>query len=136
MLGKIAVQISYDLENSTAYDYTLQAPNSLGLVSMQRLKSNGSLVDGKGLDWSLAEPTHHLWTTEQKTVLIPAHQTARIVFVISYDINGDDDVATSITDWTKEATQKEFARLWLPKTPSHLKTQRFRSFVRSWWLPR
>ena len=28
------------------------------------------------------------------------------------------------------------ARLWLPKTPSDLKTQRFRSFVRSWWLPR
>lgn len=110
LLGKITVQISYDLENSTAYDYTLQAPNSLGLVSMQRLKSNGSLVDGKGLDWSLVEPTHHLWMTEQKTVLIPAHQTARVVFAISYDINGDDAVATSITDWTKEATQKEFAR--------------------------
>jgi hypothetical protein len=77
---------------------------------MQRLKSNASLVDGKGLDWSLAEPTHHLWMTEQKTVLIPAHQTARVVFVISYDINGDDAVATSITDWMKEATQKEFAR--------------------------
>jgi hypothetical protein len=24
--------------------------------------------------------------------------------------------------------------LWLPKTPSDLKTQGFRSFVRSWWL--
>jgi hypothetical protein len=48
--------------------------------------------------------------TEQKTVLIPAHQTARVVFVITYDIYGDDTVATSITDWTKEATQKEFAR--------------------------
>jgi len=24
-------------------------------------------------------------------------------------------------------------RLWLPKTPSVLKTQRFRAFVRSWW---
>jgi hypothetical protein len=28
LLGKITVQISYDLENSTAYDYTLQGPNS------------------------------------------------------------------------------------------------------------
>jgi len=26
--------------------------------------------------------------------------------------------------------------LWLPKTTSDLKTQRFRSFVRSWRLPR
>lgn len=110
LLGKITVRISYDVENSTAYDYTLQAPNSAGLVSMQRLKSNGSLVDGKGLDWSLAEPAHHPWMTEQKTVLIPAHQTARVAFAISYDIDGDDAVATSITDWTKEATQREFAR--------------------------
>jgi hypothetical protein len=110
LLGKISARISYDLENSTAYDYTLQDSKSLGLVSLQRLKSNGSLVDGKGLDWSLAEPTHHLWMTEQKTVLIPAHQTARVVFFIAYDIDGDDAVATSITDWTKKQTQKEFAR--------------------------
>jgi multidrug efflux pump subunit AcrB len=27
-------------------------------------------------------------------------------------------------------------RLWLPKTPSDLKIQGFRSFVRLWWLPR
>ena len=26
--------------------------------------------------------------------------------------------------------------LCIPKTPSDLKMQRFRSFVRSWWLPR
>jgi hypothetical protein len=110
LLGKITVQVSYDVENSTAYDYTLQAPNSAGLVSMQRLKSNGSLVDGKGLVWSLAEPLHHLWTAEQKPVLIPAHQTARIVFAISYDINGDDSVATSVTNWTEKQTQKDFAR--------------------------
>ena len=110
VLGKINLKVSYDLENSTAYDFTLYAPNSAGLVSMQRLKSNGSLVDGKRLDWSLAEPTHHLWMTEQKIILIPAHQTARVVFFISYDINGDDPVATSITNWTKEETTKEFAR--------------------------
>ena len=28
-----------------------------------------------------------------------------------------------------------FARLWLPKTPSDLKTQEFRPFMRSWRLP-
>ena len=26
--------------------------------------------------------------------------------------------------------------VWVPKTPSDLKIQGFRSFVRSWWLPR
>ena len=26
--------------------------------------------------------------------------------------------------------------LWLPKTPSDLKTQGFQPFVRLWWLPR
>jgi len=29
----------------------------------------------------------------------------------------------------------EFRQVCLPKTRSALKTQRFRSFVRSWWLP-
>jgi NAD(P)-dependent dehydrogenase (short-subunit alcohol dehydrogenase family) len=33
-----------------------------------------------------------------------------------------------------DMSQVADANLWLPKTPSDLKTQRFRSFVRSWWL--
>src|SRR6516164_4632171 len=30
---------------------------------------------------------------------------------------------------------RRFGWVWLLKTPSELKTQKFRSFVRSWWLP-
>jgi len=42
------------------------------------------------------------------------------------------------TNLKAENAQELWAKymLWLPKTPSDLKTQRFRSFVRSWWLPR
>jgi hypothetical protein len=110
LLGKTTVQASYDLENSTSSDYTLQPPQSAGLVAMQKLKSNGSMVEGKGLKWSLAEPLHHLWTAEQKPILIPAHQTVRVVFAIDYDIDNDDPAATSITDWKSKSTQRDFAR--------------------------
>jgi hypothetical protein len=110
LLGKTTVQVSYDLENSTNYDYRLEPPETVGLVAMQKLKSNGSLVDGKGLKWSLAEPLNHLWTAEQKAILIPAHQTVRVVFAIDYEIDDDDSAATNITDWTKAETQKDFAR--------------------------
>jgi hypothetical protein len=110
LLGKTTVQVSYDLENSTDSDYTLPQPDSAGLIAMQKLKSNGSLVDGKGLKWSLAEPLNHLWTAEQKTILIPAHQTVRVVFAIDYDIDDDDAEATAVTDWTNNEVQKHFAR--------------------------
>ena len=39
--------------------------------------------------------------------------------------------------WTSEAIAIGLPnRLWLPKTPSDLKTQGFQPFVRLWWLPR
>ena len=110
LLGKVTVQFSYDLKNTTNSDYTLQLPDSSGLVPMQRLKSNGTLVDGKGLKWSLSEPFGHLWTAEQRPILIPAHQTVRVVFSIDYDINGDDAAATSVTDWSQKDTQRSYAR--------------------------
>ena len=31
-------------------------------------------------------------------------------------------------------TNRGLTLVWLPNTPSALKTQRFRAFVRSWWL--
>jgi hypothetical protein len=36
----------------------------------------------------------------------------------------------------RRGTSSPCAILWLPKTPSDLKTQGFRPFVGSWWLPR
>lgn len=109
-LGQFTLQVSYDLKNSTDSDYTLEAPESSGLVSMQRLKSNGSMVDGKGLKWSVAQPLNRLWMSDQKTILIPVHRTVRVVFAMDYPINDDDTVATALTDWTKEENRAVFGR--------------------------
>jgi hypothetical protein len=110
LLGKTTVQVSYDLENTTASDYTLQPPQSAGLTAMQELKPNGTLVEGKNLKWSLAEPLNHLWTADQKPILIPAHQIVRVVFSMEYEINDDDSSATSITDWNDKTVRRDFAR--------------------------
>jgi hypothetical protein len=119
-LGEMTVQISYDLENSTNLDYTMEPPQTAGWIPMQRLKSNGTLVDGKGLKWSAAEPFGHLWISDRKAILIPAHQTVRVFFSIDYVINDGDSVATSITDWKKEGVQRNFARHELGNTDSFL----------------
>jgi len=76
---------------------------------MQRLKSNRSLIDGKGLKWSVAEPLNHLWVSDGKTILIPAHQTVRVSLSYGYDLDDDDPVAAGITDWKSEEVRKEFA---------------------------
>jgi hypothetical protein len=68
------------------------------------------LIDGKGLKWAVAEPMNHLWVSDGKTILIPAHQTVRVSLSMNYGINGDDSMATSIADWNDEGKQREFAR--------------------------
>lgn len=114
--GKLTVVVSYDLENHTNSDYTLEPPQTSGLVPMKRLKSNGSLFDGKGLKWSIAESLNQVWTSEGKAILIPAHQTVRVVFTMDYDILGDDPAASSVADWSNKGVEKEFARHLLKDT--------------------
>jgi hypothetical protein len=109
-LGKMTLQISYDLENSTTSDYTLEPPNASSLIPMQKLKPNGTLIDGKGLKWAVAEPMNHLWVTDGKAVLIPALQTVRVSFSMDFDIDDDDSSATSVIDWNDKDKQREFAR--------------------------
>ena len=117
-LGEMTVQISYDLENTTNLDYMLGPPQTTGLIPMQRLKSSETLIDGKRLKWSAAEPFNHLWISDRKAILIPAHQTVRVFFFIDYTINDNDPVATSVTDWTKAGVQQEFERHLLKDTDS------------------
>jgi hypothetical protein len=113
LLGKITLQLSYNLYNSTKSDYTLAPPGTSGLIPMQLLKSNNVLIDGKGLKWSIAEPTDHLWVTDTNTVLIPALQTVRVSFAMEYDINDERSDAIAITDWSDDSVQKKFARALL-----------------------
>jgi hypothetical protein len=120
LLGKITVQFSYDLENSTNSDYTLDTPESLSLIPMQRLKLNRSLIDGKGLRWSVAEPLNHLWVSDGKTILIPAHQTVRISFSHEYDLDDDDSMAANVTDWSSEEVRKDVARHLLKDTDAFI----------------
>lgn len=110
LLGTFTLKVSYDLKNSTDSDYTLETPDASGLVPMLRLRSNGSMVDAKGLKWSVAEPLNHLWMADHKTILIPAHQAVRVVFAMDYQINGDDRVATTVADWAKQENRSAFGR--------------------------
>ena len=109
-MGKITLQVSYDLENSTNSDYTLEPPSASYVIPMQKLEPNGTLIDGKALKWAITEPMNHLWVLDEKAILIPAHQTVRVSFSMDYDINGDDSMATTITDWGSETKQRDFAR--------------------------
>jgi hypothetical protein len=117
-LGAMTVQICYDMENSSNVDYTLEPPQAAGLFAMQRLKSTGTLVDGKRLKWSATEPFHHEWIPDRKGILIPAHQTVRVYFFMDYVISDDDAFATSVRDWNKAGVEQEFARHELGDTES------------------
>lgn len=109
VLGKMTLQVSYDLENSTRSDYTLEPPGTADLIPMQRLTSNNVLIDGNGLKWSVGEYMSHLWVTDPKAVLVPALQTVRVSFSMDYELTDENSDAVSVTDWNDDA-QKKVAR--------------------------
>jgi hypothetical protein len=109
-LGKMTLQLSYDLENTTRSDYTLQPPSSSDLIPMQRLMASKTLTDAKGLKWSVAESQNHLWVTDPKAVLIPAQQTVRVSFNMDYDLTDENSDAVKVTDWNGGGVQKKIAR--------------------------
>jgi hypothetical protein len=129
VLGKMRVQLYYDLENTTSLDYTLEPPQYSTIVSLQKLKSRGSLVDGKGLAWEIARRPSNLATdTEGKGILIPAQQTVRVLFTINYEIIDDSDLA-KISDWGSSNVQKEFVQSMLEDVDSFVlldESQRYR----------
>ena len=112
VIGSFHARLFYDLENTTAFDYTLDPPDSASVVPMERLKENGSLVDGNGLKWALAAPSSRIIRAaeENKPIVIPAHETVRIEFDAVYDIFDDVDVKRDVkkAKWENEEELKKF----------------------------
>jgi len=128
IVGKMRLRFSYDLENTTSSDYTLELPQSYGLQVMQRLRSSDTLVNGKGVTWFVAEPLNIAAPDENKAILIPARQSVRVVFSIDYEILDDTDTMRT-SDWSNKDVQKDFVRTMLKDADSFVlldETHRYR----------
>ncbi len=77
-----AVTFEFDLKNGSGLDYRLEPPHKT-LIAMQRLKS-GALIDGSGIAWRALKGAEEVDSPAGGPILIPAGQTARVVFDISY----------------------------------------------------
>ncbi len=109
-LGKMTVLVSYDLENATQSDYTLEPAGTTGLIAMQRLRSSRALIDAKDLKWSVAEPENHLWVSDPKEILIPAGQTVRVSFGMEYDLTDENSDAVKVKNWDADGVQKKIVQ--------------------------
>jgi hypothetical protein len=127
-LGTMWVQVLFDLENTTAYDYTLQAPTDYGLVRMQKLKSSNGLVTGNLIIWSAEQGGNFSAIGGDNSILIPARQTVRVRFSNQYSISEDDD-PNRRRDWGNNEVQKQFVREMLRDIDSFVildETSRYR----------
>lgn len=109
LAGQMNVDLIFDLENDTAYDYTLQAPNSYGLVAMEKVGSKNSLVRVEFLKWSPEYSGVLRPINGDNQILIPAHQTVRVRFSNQYFMMDYADPKKR-QDWENGEVGKQFVR--------------------------
>jgi len=109
------VQLVFDLENTTAYDYTLQAPRAYGPIAMERRKSSQSLMRDNLMTWSEEWGGNYGAESADNSILIPARQTVRVRFYNEYMILEDVDTQQ---DWKNSEVQNRYVQEMLKDVES------------------
>jgi len=94
----LRARLTFDLWNSTGYDYTLEAKPSGTMMVIQKIKSEPSLVDGIGLTWTVEHgsgtgqlhadgiPGFSREAYLAGPIFIPAGEAVRVDFWSEYDL--------------------------------------------------
>jgi hypothetical protein len=103
-IGSMWVGLTYDLQNTSNTDYVLATPQSADIVTMEELRGKHALVLTQALVWGPKRPLID-WVGSAR-ILIPAHETVRVVFETDHEIFDADFPCFVQTEWTSSNQRK------------------------------
>jgi HEPN/Toprim N-terminal domain 1 len=130
-LDRIPNYRPYDVNAHSERSFFGGLVNILHPYSVMRLLAEGKANENACVIWQYGPLVNAGWATEQE--FVPGARLTE-TFLIATEGSSDVHILKHALALLRPGIADFF--LWLPKTPSDLKTQRFRPFVRSWWLPR
>jgi len=103
-IGSMRISLIYDLQNTSNADYVLATPQSADIVQMEELRGKHALAMTQALAWGPKQPLID-WVGSAR-ILIPAHETVRVVFEIEHEIFDAHFPCFVQSEWTPAAQRK------------------------------